>query len=340
LIAAALIAGVVRPASAGVLIASDDYQVGSSPALGQYATDPNNANTSVSELKAQSSSLHNTGFANGAYSGGTATSQFYATSTGLTYAPLGESSTTSGAVAYSAAPIDNTYRANARNLTSTAVPVSGVYWESMIVSQNGLNTSVTTANSYVLGGFGNAVQLLPGAQASNLQGIAFGFAQENGSGADSLIMRARVGSQTDGDFTLVDGTKTNTANTTFAIIAQINVNVNGGSTDVVNYWVNPTDLTSINGLNSTAAYSGTANTFAVQGNTSNGVEQDFTRLTYASYNWNGGATFDDAQISTSLDTLGTFVAPTPEPASALMLGLGLIPAFLRLRRSARLSRTI
>jgi hypothetical protein len=28
LIAAALIAGVVRPASAGVLIASDDYQVG------------------------------------------------------------------------------------------------------------------------------------------------------------------------------------------------------------------------------------------------------------------------------------------------------------------------
>jgi hypothetical protein len=90
------------------------------------------------------------------------------------------------------------------------------------------------------------------------------------------------------------------------------VNVNGGSTDAISWWLNPTNATSEATLADTAAGSGSFTSFAV------GSGSDFARLNYAARNWNGTAFFDEPRLSTDLTGLNLAV---PEPAGLALLGV-------------------
>ncbi len=310
LITVALIAAPASSARAGILLAADSYVVGPNPAAGQYT---------AGELKSQPLGLTNLGFATGGYTSGSGTAQFGAASGGLDYAPLGESSATSGRVAFSAEPTDNLVRSVARNLSPITPPATtGTYFMSLIVSQDG--TAVPGANGngngFVLAGFGNFIVPVSGATAGNLAGLFFGFAEEGPNQARDLILRARTtATMTATDTILVDGATTNTAQT-FAIVAELNGN-DKGSIDSVNWWVNPTNLGSVDAMTRSSLVSGSLDTYAFQSTA------DFQRLTYTSRNFNGNASFDGARLATSLDALVGTPAAVPEPGSLVLLALGL-----------------
>src|SRR6185312_6581475 len=95
---AVVICGASSSSLAG-LVASDSYLTGSDPTSGQY-TPFVSGGTTGSLFSGQSASLANTGFVNGGYTHGTITNNFIASSTGLTSAADGASSTTSGSVSW------------------------------------------------------------------------------------------------------------------------------------------------------------------------------------------------------------------------------------------------
>jgi hypothetical protein len=323
LVFSVVLCGAMTRAHADVLIASDSYATGSSPAAGQYVA-------GASLFNGQPAGLVTPGFVNGGYTHGTITNNFISSSTGLASTADGASATGSGSVSWVAAPTDNTLRTTARNLSNFNEGTTGSYWMSMLVSNTG---NQTTTNGWVLSGFGGTVAPTFGTTSGNLSGIFIGFSDDSGTAGEAdLVLRYRNGTgATSADQTLVNGAGNSTAGQTYLVVAQVNIN-SSGSTDQVNYWVNPADLNSVADLNSTSLASGTLNTFSYQG-ASTGVG-DFTRLNYSALNWNGDATFDEQRLGTTLAS----IAPTavPEPSSMILLGAGSIAALaVRSRRRAR-----
>lgn len=298
------------PSQAG-LIGADSYVIGTDPTAGEYET---------ITLKDQPSNLTNLGFVDGPYSSGTGTSQFAATDTGLNYAPLGESSATSGKVNYSAAALDNIYRANARN--SSGLSGSSTYWITHLVNRGGIPES--GGNGYVLSGIGNFVAPDLGATSGTLEGAFVGFRQDE-TRPDSfgdLVIRSRVDpANTSADEVLIDGSVTSTFGNTYAVVMKAEINVAGGQ-DRISWWLDPTIFLNESTLTSSSAASGSFLNYAY-GSTTLG------RLNYSSRNWNGNAFFDGVKVSTTLEGLGGEI---PEPSTVVMVtlaGLGLVATRLR-----------
>ncbi len=327
-LAAIVVLGVASGrSSAGILIASDSYAIGTDPTMGQYV-----AGVSLNNEPANQT---NTGFVTGGYNSGTGgTSNFLVSSTGLTSAADGSTSTGSGSAYWLGA--NEPFRSVARNLSPFNEGTTGTYWMSMLVKTDG---TMTTTDGYVLSGFGNTVAPTPLTTTNFLQGVYVGFANENAvaGGESDLILRYRNSTgMTTADQVLVSGAGGATTNQTYLVVMEVNINYSG-SLDQVNYWVNPPDLNSVGDLNSTSLVSGSLNsTLAYQGAASgNG---DFTRLNYASNDWNGATTFfDEQRLGTTLDSIAPSTSAVPEPTSialtALGVGIVLVGSRRRVRRS-------
>jgi hypothetical protein len=309
--------------SAGILIASDSYSIGTDPTQGQY--------TAGVSLNNEPGNLTNLGFANGGYNSGTGgTANFLVSSSGLTSAADGSTSTSSGSAYWLGA--NESYRSVARNLNTFNEGMSSTYWMSALVKTDG---TMTTTDGYVLTGFGNTVAPTPLTTTNFLQGVYVGFANENAvvGGESDLILRYRnTTGMTTADQVLVSGAGGATTNQTYLVVMEVNINYSG-SLDQVNYWVNPPDLNSVGDL-SGAPVSGSLNTtLSYQGT------GDFARLNYASNDWNGATTFfDEQRLGTTLDSIAPPPA-VPEPASLVLTVLGGGMAFAgslwRARRSSR-----
>jgi hypothetical protein len=303
LMASMLLAGPASPASAS-LIATDPYLIGP----GGYGT---------GNLRLQPS-VPATGFLAGStYSMGSITNNWLIGAGGL----VPSDPANAGQVSYMGFASDNAVRSTARALTPISPTTStGTYWFSINVSQDGTSVPIAGApNGYALAGYGNTVPPLLGTTAGNLEGLFFGFAHEPNDAPGSqgdLVIRYRNGTSSSTDAILVNGSR---ANFTYTIIAKLDVNVNGGSTDNLTYWVNPTNTSSEAGLDSSSLVTNFANpqaTLAFQ-NT-----DDFFRLTYSAQSWTG-----DARSANFGDpTLGTTLADVtvPEPASIAMLAMGIL----------------
>jgi PEP-CTERM motif len=317
-----LLSVAVSRARADIPIASDSYATGTDPTMGQYA-----AGTALS---GQPGTLSNLGFTDGGYIHGFGTSNFVASTTGLINAADGASAST-GSVGWVGAPLDNGTRSVARNLSAFNEGTTGTYWISELMSNTG---NQTTTSGWVLSGFGNATFPSLGTTSGNLFGLYFGFANDSGAANEAdLVMRFRsaAGGATSTDQILVNGANNATAGNTYLVVAEVNVN-SSNPLDHVNYWVNPTDLSSQAALTSTALASGSLDTLAFQGAATG--TGDFTRLNYAAFNWDGDATFDEARLGTTLASIAP--SSVPEPSSMILLGAGSIAALaVRSRRRAR-----
>ena len=316
--------GLAAPASAG-LIASDSYAIGTDPTAGQYQA-------GVSLMK-QPSNLSTLGFVNGAFAGGSLTSNFQATAGGLAYAPYDTPSTNDGKVSWTGAAADGMTRSNGRSLNPVAS--SGSYWFHIIVSQDG--TTAPSTNGYVLAGLGNTVPPLLGATVGNNEGLFFGFAQHGtANDAGDLVIRYRDGASTTADAILVNGSTSNTAQV-YDIIARLDVNVGGGSADNLTYWVNAKDYSSQAALDATSLVTndttGPLSTLALQSSS------DFQRMTYSATNWTGRANFDELRFGTTLaDVAPSGSLVVPEPASVAMTAIGLLGGLgLTIRRRRALA---
>jgi hypothetical protein len=321
-----VLGGLASPARAGLVIASDPYLIGS----GGYA-----AGTSL--LKQPSVAA--TGFVSGStYNSGSLTNNFIVQAGGLAATDPADA----GHVSYTGVGSDTAIRSNARLLNP--VTSSGTYWFSINVSQDGSSFPIAgSPTGYALAGYGNTTPPVLGATTTTglpsgspafLQGLFFGFAHEANDPANSngdLVIRYRnsIG-DTSGDAVLLTSA---TANTTYTIIAKLDVNVNGGSVDNLTYWLNPTNTSSEAALDASSSVTNFANplaTFAFQ------TPADFFRLTYSAQSWNGdggSASFGDP---TSGLTLADVVpAAVPEPSSIAMMAMGVVGGLGRAIRRRR-----
>ncbi len=209
----------------------------------------------------------------------------------------------------------------ARNLTAAS---SNTYYISALCNRGNVNT--ITPGAYSLLGFGNSGAPSLGSAGSAFMGVYIGYSQvgatdSNGTLDDfgDLVLRTRQlisGSNIGVDTVLVDGQATTTFSKTYLVIAKLNVNASG--TDLLSYWVNPTDLTSDTQMSNTALISGSVTTNNISSST------DLSRLEFAETNFDGTVTFDEPRLAT---TLADLVAPTPVPEPG-MVGMILAGATL------------
>lgn len=294
-------------------LATDSYLIGTDPTAGEYEENV--------RLLVQPGNLANQGFATGPYNQGSGTSQFVATSSGLEYVPLGETTATSGKVTYNAAPIDAFTRSNARALSG--VTPGNTYWMSHLVNRG--NIPGAGGDGYVLSGFGNNVAPARGATSGFLEGAFVGFSQDsaNPSSFGDLVIRSRTtAAQSAEDTVLVDGAISSTFGNTYAVIIKAEVDA-AGSQDRISWWLNPQNFASEALLTSSSAASGSFLSFAYP---TDGV---LDRLNYVSYQWNGNAFFDGVRLADDLSGLGGAV---PEPSSIVMTLAAAIGCFAGARR--------
>jgi hypothetical protein len=315
LILSMLLGGLASPARAGTVIASDPYLIGS----GGYSA-------GIS-LRSQPS-VAATGFVSGStYSMGSGTANFIVQAGGL----AATDPANAGHVSYTGFGGDTAIRSNARQLNP--VISSGTYWFSMNVSQDGSSLPIAgSPTGYALAGYGNNVPPVLGATTTDglpssspafLQGLFFGFAHEAndpaGSNGDLVIRYRNSIGTTSADAILLAGAA---ANTTYSIIAKLDVNVNNGSVDNLTYWLNPTNTSSEAALDLSSSVSNFANplaTFALQDSAG------FMRLTYSAQSWNGdarSASFGDPTLGLTLADV--VPAAVPEPSSMAMIAIGMV----------------
>ena len=291
------------------LIAADSYRIGTAPAAGEYANSTSLASQATVTVAGFTNSL-----------AGTGTAQFQSTSLGLNNAAIGATSATSGKVNYLAPAVDAaaTNRSTARSLT-TPVPTATTYYFSHLVNR-GAVTSTPIGNGrnrdFVGVGFSNTVT--PTIGTTGLTGIYVGFSGDTGS----LVLRYRDTASTNvAETSLIAAVGNNIDNTTYLVVAQVDVNTNGAN-DTVTYYVNPTDFTSNATLASTSLITG-----SFQANILS-ASSDIQRLTYFSRDFNSGAFFDEARLGAGgtgispAAALGLNIATAPEPGSLLLVLLG------------------
>jgi hypothetical protein len=189
-----------------------------------------------------------------------------------------------------------------------------------------------TPGSYALIGFGNGVQPNTATQNSAVQGVYVGYVQTastDGSSANggagnyndygSLIIRTRQdigGTEENVDTILVDGEGNSTDEVTYFVVAKVQVNTSG-SNDTLQYWVNPTSLSSDSAMSSSALVTNTITVNTI------GSSADLSKLMLAEQSYATTAIdFDEPRIATNLADLAA-ATPTPEPST---VGLVLLTA--------------
>jgi hypothetical protein len=134
----------------------------------------------------------------------------------------------------------------------------------------------------------------------------------------SLIIRTRQdigGTQENVDTILVDGEGNSTNEVTYFVVAKVSVNTSG-SNDTLQYWVNPTSLSSDSAMSSSALVTNTITVNTI------GSSADLTKLMLAEQSYNATIDFDEPRIATNLADLAA-ATPTPEPST---VGLVLLTA--------------
>jgi hypothetical protein len=306
--AAGLAVAGLTTASSAQLLVQDSYPVGPNESAGEYEID---------QLKNQPAGLQSLGFQTGPYNQGSGTGQFAVTTGGLNYPALGVDGSDSGKVTYSAAPIDQFTRSNARNVDGT-LPGTSTFYVSHLVNRGNISLDTSEAG-YVLTGFGNFVAPTLGSTSGFLDGVYVGWAQKSDTDEGSLVLRSRqTTAQSAEDVVLVDGDATDTQGITYNVVYKAEVNASGG-TDNITWFLNPTDFTDDASLASSAAATGSFSSFAYG-------DADLDRLNYVSFQWNGNAFFDEPTIAASPSSL-----VVPEPATAGLLAVAGLAALRRRR---------
>ena len=301
------------------LVASDQYLIGP----GSYSAG--------SPLKSEPSvgpSGGATGFASGStYNNGSGSVNWLVNSGGINP----NDSPNAGNISFDGYTSDNGIRSGARALNTFAAP--STLWFGITVSQDGTSTPFAN-NGYALAGFGNSTPPTLGATtttgmssgvSANLFGLFFGFAHEPGDPTNSpnsdLVIRYRNSTgATAGDTVLMSNAA---ANTSYTIIAEVQVNASGAA-DLLTYWVNPTNASSIAALDNTSMLNNDGSPVTTYGFQGNGATTDLTRLNYSAQNWGGdslSAQFGDPTLGTTLADVAPLVVP--EPRSFILLALGM-----------------
>ncbi len=324
-LAATMVAAWTGPAFAD-LVATDSYIIGS----GAYT-----AGTSLKSEPAVGPSGGAIGFGSLGYTSGSGSVNWIVNTGGLY--PVNPNN--AGEVSFSGVTTDSNIRSVARLLTPVTTPTT--LWFSFTMSQDGSSTPLAGANNgYALAGFGNSTPPTLGATTTTglstganayLTGLFFGFAHEPGDPTTSpnadLVLRYRdTMGYTAGDTVLISNAASFVA---YTVIAEVQVNASGAQ-DLLTYWVNPTDTSSIAGLDATSLVNNDGSpvtTYAFQGNTTT----DLVRLNYSAQNWGGdakSANFGDPTIGTTLADVAP-AAVVPEPSSIVLLSLGLAGGLVR-----------
>ena len=293
---------------------------------------PTGTNTATSYIAGES--LYNNGAAQGptalgftgVYNHGAGTNNFLSTATENDDAALG--TTPAGDVQWAGASDANAAdRTIARNINTITTP--SVYYTSTLLEESNVNTTTypPTAGDFVGLGYANTTNPVLGTTSGTQTGFYVGFGDESATDPGSLVIRTRLTTAVaDEDTVLVDGTNAATpvANQLFLVVTETDVNYSG-SLDKITYWVNPTNLASDTTMTSTAEYTGSFNSFADQGNTS-----DLTRLEFAApVAFAPTVDFDETRLATTSADLDN--APLPEPTSLGLIGLA-AGGLLRRRR--------
>jgi len=213
------------------------------------------------------------------------------------------------------------YRAGHHKLdTYTA---ADTYYMSFFVNPGG-SFSNTTGRDHAVVGFTNFFNegAFENTSTDNVYGLFAGFRGDTAgaaAGTKDLILRARDSNGDLADTVLVS----DAASTTYHVVYKLQVNDGGGSTDVVTYWVNPSDLSDETSLTSTADATGTVNTFSMD--TNSRIDRSFV----VTNDWSASFFWDETRLGYDLESV-----VIPEPGSLALLGLGGLALIARRRRSA------
>lgn len=196
------------------------------------------------------------------------------------------------------------------NLAPYAAPVDSVFYMSHLVNTGG-EASGGDTEGYAMVGFGSFADKarLEGTQDFLFGGFV-GFAPD-GNGDVDLVIRSRTGISAPGSVTdaiLQDASAGDTVdNTTFHVVMKLTYT--GG--DMIEWWVNPTDLSSDAAMTSNSLASGVIPGFQL------GSAADMNRLTVNTFGYDRSFFFDESRLGYDLAS----VVGIPEPATVALLGL-------------------
>lgn len=291
------------------LIAADSYLIGTDPSAGEYST---------GGLNGQDPAVTPgwTGSGSAPWSVGSANLQ----ADTLTLSNGAISYPTGGKGKYVASSFDF-YRAGHHKL-DTYTPAD-TYFMSFLVNPGGAFLS-SGSREHAVVGFSNffSEAAFENTSADNVFGLFAGFHGEDAGAAQDqvdLILRARDGAGNLADTVLLSDAQ----DTTYHVIYKLEVN-KAGSTDVVTYWVNPSDLTSEAQATATALSSGVVNTTAMD--TNSRIDRAFV----VSNNWARSFFWDETRLGMSLAD----VTGIPEPSSIVLFGIGVLLVGWRARKVA------
>ncbi|MEM1011703.1 MAG: dockerin type I domain-containing protein, partial [Planctomycetota bacterium] len=225
----------------------------------------------------------------------------------LALAPVTDTYAQGGKGRYLAAGGAAAFRRGFRPIdTYTPVANGEDYFMSFLVNPGGsFQTSVNFG--YATIGFTNffdsqAFANVPG--SANVFGLQVGYRGDSTGDDDGfdLIVRARDSSGDLADFDLAPGV----ANATSLVVLKVTPTA---AEDEVTFWVNPTDPSSEAGLTSTAASTGSFDTFALN------TPGDMDRLNVLTNGWGRNFFYDEPRLAYDLDSLFNIESQLPGDAN-------------------------